>query len=53
MVYSDRLTGTSTSEQRAGLSALLDYARPGDVIVFEQDNLIERPVDSSTTKEAS
>ncbi|WP_328435736.1 recombinase family protein [Nocardia puris] len=32
-VYSDTLTGTSTREQREGLSALLDYARPGDVIV--------------------
>lgn len=32
-IYSDKLTGTSTKEQRAGLAALLDYARPGDVIV--------------------
>jgi DNA invertase Pin-like site-specific DNA recombinase len=32
-VYSDKLTGTSTREQRPGLAALLDYARPGDVIV--------------------
>lgn len=32
-VYSDVLTGTSTREQRAGLSALLDYSREGDVIV--------------------
>lgn len=32
-VYSDKLTGTSTREQRPGLGALLDYARPGDVIV--------------------
>ncbi|TXH21486.1 MAG: recombinase family protein [Mycobacterium sp.] len=32
-VYSDKLTGTSTKEQRPGLAALLDYARPGDVIV--------------------
>src|SRR5215207_5755101 len=32
-VYTDTLTGTSTREQRAGLSALLDYAREGDVIV--------------------
>ena len=31
--YSDKLTGTSTREQRPGLTALLDYARPGDVIV--------------------
>lgn len=32
-VYSDRFTGASTSEQRPGLAALLDYAREGDVIV--------------------
>ncbi len=32
-VYTDKLTGTSTREQRPGLAALLDYARPGDVIV--------------------
>ena len=32
-IYSDKLTGTSTREERPGLSALLDYARPGDTIV--------------------
>lgn len=32
-VYSDKLTGTSTREQRPGLAALLGYARPGDTIV--------------------
>ncbi len=32
-VYSDKLSGTSTREQRPGLAALLDYARPGDAIV--------------------
>lgn len=32
-VYSDKLTGTSPREQRAGLAAVLDYARPGDTIV--------------------
>jgi DNA invertase Pin-like site-specific DNA recombinase len=32
-VYSDRLSGASTREQRTGLAALLDYARPGDAIV--------------------
>jgi DNA invertase Pin-like site-specific DNA recombinase len=32
-VYSDKLTGTSTREQRPGLAALLDYSRPGDAIV--------------------
>lgn len=31
-VYSDKLTGTSTREQRPGLAALLHYARPGDTI---------------------
>ena len=32
-VYTDKLSGTSTGEQRPGLAALLDYARPGDAIV--------------------
>src|SRR6516165_613681 len=32
-VYRDKLSGTSTREQRPGLGALLDYARPGDAIV--------------------
>jgi DNA invertase Pin-like site-specific DNA recombinase len=32
-VYSDKLSGTSTREQRHGLAALLDYAREGDAIV--------------------
>lgn len=32
-VYSDKLSGNSTREQRPGLGALLDYARPGDAIV--------------------
>jgi DNA invertase Pin-like site-specific DNA recombinase len=32
-VYSDKLTGTSTREERPGLAALLDYAREGDTIV--------------------
>jgi DNA invertase Pin-like site-specific DNA recombinase len=32
-VYSDKLSGASTREQRPGLAALLDYARPGDAIV--------------------
>jgi DNA invertase Pin-like site-specific DNA recombinase len=32
-VYTDKLSGTSTREQRLGLAALLDYARPGDAIV--------------------
>ncbi|MDR3660342.1 MAG: recombinase family protein [Mycobacterium sp.] len=32
-VYTDKLSGTSTREQRPGLAALLDYARPSDAIV--------------------
>jgi DNA invertase Pin-like site-specific DNA recombinase len=32
-VYADKLSGTSTKEQRPGLTGLLDYARPGDTIV--------------------
>ncbi len=32
-VYSDKLSGTSTREQRRGLASLLDYAREGDAIV--------------------
>jgi DNA invertase Pin-like site-specific DNA recombinase len=32
-VYTDNLSGISTREQRPGLAALLDYARPGDAIV--------------------
>ncbi|GAA2567387.1 recombinase family protein [Mycolicibacterium diernhoferi] len=32
-IYDDKLSGTSTKEQRSGLTALLDYARPGDTIV--------------------
>jgi DNA invertase Pin-like site-specific DNA recombinase len=32
-IYQDKLSGNSTREQRAGLAALLDYARPGDAIV--------------------
>ena len=32
-VYTDKLSGTSTREQRPGLAALLDYARPNDALV--------------------
>jgi DNA invertase Pin-like site-specific DNA recombinase len=32
-VYTDKLSGTSSREQRPGLAALLDYARPSDAIV--------------------
>jgi len=31
--YTDKLSGTATRTQRAGLAALLDYAREGDAIV--------------------
>lgn len=32
-IYSDKLSGASTKEQRPGLSALLAYARDGDTVV--------------------
>lgn len=32
-VYSDKLSGASTRQQRPGLASLLDYAREGDAIV--------------------
>jgi len=32
-VYTDKLSGMSTREQRPGLAALVDYARPGDAVV--------------------
>ncbi|KRD19588.1 resolvase [Mycobacterium sp. Root265] len=32
-VYTDKLSGTSTRQQRPGLAALVDYARQGDAIV--------------------
>src|SRR6476620_11327333 len=32
-VYSDKLSGTSTRQERPGLAALLNYAREGDAIV--------------------
>lgn len=32
-IYTDKLSGTSTREQRPGLAALLEYARQGDAIV--------------------
>ena len=32
-IYDDKLSGASAREQRPGLAALLDYARPGDAIV--------------------
>lgn len=41
-VYSDKLSGTSTREQRPGLGALLDYARPGDAIVVVGIDRLDR-----------
>lgn len=32
-IYSDKMSGTASRSQRPGMTALLDYARPGDVIV--------------------
>lgn len=32
-IYTDKLSGAPTRQQRPGLAALLDYARQGDVIV--------------------
>lgn len=32
-MFSDKLSGTSRREERPGLTALMDYARPGDTIV--------------------
>jgi DNA invertase Pin-like site-specific DNA recombinase len=32
-IYSDKLSGTSTRQERPGLAALLNYAREGDAIV--------------------
>ena len=32
-IYDDKLSGASTREQRPGLAALLEYARPGAAIV--------------------
>lgn len=32
-IYRDKLSGTTTRDERPGLAALLDYAREGDVIV--------------------
>ncbi|BBY82852.1 recombinase family protein [Mycolicibacterium pulveris] len=32
-IYSDKLSGMSSREERSGLGALLDYAREGDAIV--------------------
>ena len=41
-VYTDKLSGTSTREQRPGLAALLGYARAGDAIVVVGINRLGR-----------
>jgi DNA invertase Pin-like site-specific DNA recombinase len=48
-VYSDKLSGTSTREQRPGLAALLDYAREGDAIVVGIDRLGRNAAEVMTT----
>ena len=49
-VYSDKLSGTSTREQRPGLAALLDYAREGDaIVVVGIDRLGRKPPEVMTT----
>ena len=49
-VYSDKLSGTSTREQRPGLAALLDYARKGDaVVVVGIDRLGRNAAEAMTT----
>ena len=49
-VYSDKLSGMSTREQRPGLAALLDYARPGDaIVVIGIDRLGRNAAEVTTT----
>src|SRR5246127_3398919 len=49
-LYSDKLSGTSTREQRPGLAALLDYARPGDaIVVVGIDRLCRKAAEVMTT----
>jgi DNA invertase Pin-like site-specific DNA recombinase len=48
-VYSDKLSGTSTREQRPGLAALLDSAREGDAIVVGIDRLGRNAAEVMTT----
>jgi DNA invertase Pin-like site-specific DNA recombinase len=49
-VYSDKLSGTSTREQRPGLAALLDYARAGDgIVVVGIDRLGRNAAEVMTT----
>jgi DNA invertase Pin-like site-specific DNA recombinase len=49
-IYTDKLSGTSTREERQGLASLLDYARPGDaVIVIGIDRLGRNAAEVMTT----
>src|SRR6201991_3254849 len=49
-VYSDKLSGTSTRQQRPGLAALLDYAREGDAsVVVGIDRLGRNAAEVMTT----
>jgi DNA invertase Pin-like site-specific DNA recombinase len=49
-IYSDKLSGMSTGEQRPGLAALLDYARPGDrIVVVGIDRLGRNAAEVMTT----
>jgi DNA invertase Pin-like site-specific DNA recombinase len=48
-IYSDKLSGTSTRQQRPGLAALLDYARQGDAIVVGIDRLGRNAAEVMTT----
>jgi DNA invertase Pin-like site-specific DNA recombinase len=49
-IYSDKLSGVSTREQRPGLAALLDDARPGDaIVVFGIDRLGRNAAEVMTT----
>jgi DNA invertase Pin-like site-specific DNA recombinase len=41
-IYSDKLSGTSTREQRLGLASLLEYAREGDAIVVVGIDRLDR-----------
>jgi DNA invertase Pin-like site-specific DNA recombinase len=49
-VYTDKLSGNSTRQQRPCLAALLDYARQGDaIVVVGIDRLGRNPAEVMTT----
>jgi len=49
-IYTDKLSGTSTRQQRPGLAALLDYARQGDaIVVVGMDRLGRNAAEVMTT----